>query len=728
MANINTQINPTNDPNYTNTTRPISIPDSIRPQGVETNRIMPEGVKQGDRSAEYEGQAKAYASQAQGLSDKAYGDLFEGIVKVGDFLGKAGVQMVQRDIENQVYDVADAERNLYMQRLEEIKNGGNVKSLVDTGGTPDNSNAPSELQELPDQLSVLTSARNGGKISSTDYRARLLARAKDLRAKYPGFRQEIDAEFAKVTGMNPANSVITGLISDINRQASSRASETNKLLTYIMNNQGLFPDAALAAQKVQNGEWGRNEVIQVTAPHERMMNNIKEKKAVFDDVKLSDEERARTGGKLIDDFATYAVSNFVTKFTSQMGLNTDSDVDRINGLTKVGTLNSQRWQELGQLYSQGVLDLRQKLWEDARSNGLVKTLGAAEVNKRIDAAMERTNIIRDRIYAQDSGGIYNAAKTVKAMQDDDTKNAMQDPIIGAPFRLTALARNLGGDQWVANTSLAQATEGLRGKWEAYGKSMQNAIAVQQGADTSGPLTLNRVFDSYADKMKDASPKDRATIVNSTINRIKSIADSSTPEKIRENYALAAFSEGNRGFISRLNQDSYDAKGRPIRGQNAVFQDLTSPSMTKAIKELGQRNPRVWDNYVNWATETLGNELISRDARYLDQIRNPAINVGWDSDNHRFVFSYNISDEERSRLHITRLEEDAEGVHVRNIVNRLNSNISGYRNIAEAAGADVDSFVLGSIAKAVGPESLSRVGGIPANIIRDIGLTRLKKKD
>ena len=55
MANINTQINPTNDPNYTNTTRPISIPDSIRPQGVETNRIMPEGVKQGDRSAEYDG-------------------------------------------------------------------------------------------------------------------------------------------------------------------------------------------------------------------------------------------------------------------------------------------------------------------------------------------------------------------------------------------------------------------------------------------------------------------------------------------------------------------------------------------------------------------------------------------------------------------------------------------------------------------------------------------------
>lgn len=728
MANINTQINPTNDPNYTNTTRPISIPDSIRPQGVETNRIMPEGVKQGDRSAEYEGQAKAYASQAQGLSDKAYGDLFEGIVKVGDFLGKAGVQMVQRDIENQVYDVADAERNLYMQRLEEIKNGGNVKSLVDTGGTPDNSNAPSELQELPDQLSVLTSARNGGKISSTDYRARLLARAKDLRAKYPGFRQEIDAEFAKVTGMNPANSVITGLISDINRQASSGASETNKLLTYIMNNQGLFPDAALAAQKVQNGEWGRNEIIQVTAPHERMMNNIKEKKAVFDDVKLSDEERARTGGKLIDDFATYAVSNFVTKFTSQMGLNADSDVDRINGLTKVGTLNSQRWQELGQLYSQGVLELRQKLWEDARSNGLVKTLGAAEVNKRIDAAMERTNAIRDRIYAQDSGGIYNATKMVKAMQDDDTKNAMQSPIIGSPFRLIALARNLGGDQWVANTSLAQATEGLRGKWEAYGKSMQNAIAVQQGADTSGPLTLNRVFDSYADKMKDASPKDKATIVNSTINRIKDIADSSIPEKIRENYALAAFSEGNRGFISRLNQDSYDAKGRPIRGQNAVFQDLTSPSMTKAIKELGQRNPRIWDNYVNWATETLGNELISRDARYLDQIRNPAINVGWDSDNHRFVFSYNISDEERSRLHITRLEEDAEGVHVRNIVNRLNSNISGYKNIAEAAGADVDSFVLGSIAKAVGPESLSRVGGIPANIIRDIGLTRLKKKD
>jgi hypothetical protein len=355
-------------------------------------------------------------------------------------------------------------------------------------------------------------------------------------------------------------------------------------------------------------------------------------------------------------------------------------------------------------------------------------MGVAEVNKRIDAAMERTTSIRNRIYNQDSGGVFEAAKMTKAMQDDDTKDAMNDPIIGAPFRLTALARNLGGDQWVANTSLSQATEGLRGKWEAYGKSMQNAIAVQKDMQTSGiPLTLNRVFDSYADKMKDATAAEKATIVNSTINRIKSIADPSTPEAVRLNYAAAAFSEGNRGFISRLNQDSYDVKGRPVRGQNAVYQDLTSPAMTKAMKELGTKNPKIWQNYVNWATETLGNELISRDARYLDQIRNPAISVGWDSDNHRFVFGYNISDEERSRLHITRKDEDAEAVHVQQIVNRLNNNISGYKNIAEAAGSDVDSFILGSIASAVGRESLSRVNGLPANIVRDIGLTKLKKK-
>ncbi len=726
MATFNPEVKPTNDPNYTSVTRPISVPDDIRPQGAETNRIMPKGQEVGDRSAEFEGKAKGYAAQGEGAAAKGFGDLFAGVAGIGDFLGKAGVSMVRKDIENKVYEVADAERERYTQILQGIRDGKGVQNIL-AGGGSDAEGLPTAIQDLPDQLSVLSAAKEGGKLRSTDYRARLLSLAKDLRAQYPGFKNEIDEEFKKVTGQNPANSVITGLIADINAQGHSSQSEAKSLATYIMNHQGDFDDPAEAIQKVQTGEWGRYDVIRQTAPREKMRANIADRQAVFNDSKLSDEDRKIQGGKLLDTVATAAVDDFVIKFTNQMGLKTDEDAASMTLRAKTGGLKASDWQELGQVYADGVEQVRQSLWSDARKHGMVQKMGVEEVEKHIEAAMKRVIPIKDRIFATDVGGIHNARKAIEAMKDDDVKAAMEDPIIGAPARVAQIARALGGDQWAATEGLRQAADGLKGKWGAYGKSMQDAIAAQADMKTSGiPLTLNRVFDSYGERMKNAPDKDKAAVVASTIHQILTIADPTTSEKVKLNYALAAFSDSNRGFIDRLNKDSYDTRGRPTRGQNAVYQDMTSEAMTKSMYELDKTHHGIFQKYVNWTTETL-DSLTSRPARYLDQIRNPAIQVGWDSDNHRFKFNYSISDQERSRLHLTRKEEDAEALHVEQIVNLLNNNLAGYRHIAKITGADVDAYVLGSLAKAVGPEALSRVDGIPANIIRDIGLSRLKAK-
>jgi hypothetical protein len=745
MANFNQTINPTNDPNFTSITRPISIPDGINPKGVETNQIMPKGQEIGDRSAEFEGKAKAYGSEAQGMADKGFGDLFAGIVGIGDFLGKAGVQMVRKDIEDKVYEVADSERQLYTKRLEELKAGGPVKDIMAGGGEDENGNPlPSELTNLPDQLNVLASARDGGKISSTDYQARLLAAAKDLRARYPGFKNEIDQEFAKVTGHNPANAYITGLVSDINRMNSSVNSDRNKLITYIQNNQGMFNDPVEATRKVMTGEWGRLDVIKQTAPHEKLKIDLNERKAVFEDQKLTKDQKIQAGKELFDLGAEGAVTNFVSRFMTRMGLD-DSTVDMMTTRTKTGELSTQRWSELGQLFANEEAQLKQAMYEDARRHGLTQTLGVDEVNKRIDAVMERTKIIKDRIYAKDVGGINRAAQLVKAMSDDDQKNAFQDSVMGPPLRATELAKRVGGEQFMQSTALQQATEGLVGKWAAYTKSMQNAIAVQADMDSTGiPLTLNRVFDEYAVKMKNATPAEKKATNISTINRILDIAKPDTPEAVKLNYAAAAFSPENRGFISRLNMDSVDARGRPIKGQNAIFQNMTSPEMTKEMYRLGQKHPQVWKNYTDWATDTLSNELISRDIRDLSQVRNPAIRVGWDSDNNRLItefkplsipgapksgdpFAAMSRDEERRSTLTSNSKGDAEFPHVQAMINRINSNLSNYKNIADAAGASVPALLLGVISKAAGPEALQQVDNIPGDIARQIGLTALKIK-
>src|SRR5688572_19819782 len=146
---------------------------------------MPEGQKIGDRSAEYLGQAEAFKMQGEAAATKGWGDLFSNIVGMGDFLGKAGVQMVKKDIENRVYEVADRERQQYTSELEQMIAGKvGTKNLLDANAsmyTP----LPEDISELPDHLATLQSAQRAGKITKLDYQGRLLEHAKALRSQYP---------------------------------------------------------------------------------------------------------------------------------------------------------------------------------------------------------------------------------------------------------------------------------------------------------------------------------------------------------------------------------------------------------------------------------------------------------------------------------------------------------------------------------------------------------------
>jgi len=166
--------------------RPIDVPGTIKPTGVERNFIMPEGVKEGDRSAEYAGKAREYGLQQEGARAKSFGDLFAGIVQGANFLVNATDHLYKKDIEKQIYARTDKEQEDNVQALELIRNGpGGIKSFLDANAQVTDE-IPLELENLPDTVGGLTGASGAGKISNTMYYGRILSIAKDLRAKYPG--------------------------------------------------------------------------------------------------------------------------------------------------------------------------------------------------------------------------------------------------------------------------------------------------------------------------------------------------------------------------------------------------------------------------------------------------------------------------------------------------------------------------------------------------------------
>lgn len=722
MAPLNPPVQKTSDPSYGNF-HPINVPDNIQPKGVQQNQILPEGVKQGDRSAEFEGKAQAYGLQGEGASMAAFGDLFKDVTQFGDFLGKAGVNMVKKDIENTVYEVADRERQSYTETLERIKNGVGVKNVLDANAqmTDEDGNsteAPAEIQGLPGTLEGLTAARDSGKISGTYYQGALLSAAKDLRAKYPGFKNEIDQAFAQVTGSTPANAYIRALTSDINRMAGSQNSSRRRTESFILQRNG-YPNADQALNNFQRGLWNEDDVMRWAAPYDQEKFNLETRARRSTDSKNTREENERLAGQDVDYAIGVAVGRSADQLLGRLNMNTAEDVTKFDTLARTGGISTQQWQKIGQDIENHIVNLKVSINNDSDRLGYTQKVGGkAELNKRIDAGMQTLIALRDRVYAHDTGGIYAAAQDIKAMKNDDTKALLSDNKVGPWFRQLQVQREIGGDQWVQKFNLSMLGTDVPTQYKNYfdrwTRELQTQTQYKDGVGTK-VLTLNDMADDM--KAKGITNK---RINNNIISQIEKIADPETPDNIKANLAVSAFDPSNRGFIQRITSQA---------GQNAIFQRLTSEGITKEMYRLGQKNPQLWNNYVNWTSETLANELVNREINDLAAIPNTAnVRIGWDSDNHRLI-PVDITPPDVRQAQI-RARGGTGGsdyfTQVQSSVNRINSNLSNFKHVAQASGQDVDAFLLKAIA-AANPEAVANIGGIPNDIMRQIGLSKMKQK-
>jgi len=718
MAPFNQPINPLNPEDYTRKSRAVDIDQGIKPQGVAQNQIMPHGVMQGDESAKYAGEAEAAGIKSEAVQGAAYGDLFKDIAATVEFGAKGGVELVKKTIENKVYEVADRERQSYTDILQKIKDGSGVKNVLDSNAEmTDEESTPADVAALPDTLASLQGARDSGKISGTYYQSRLLAEAKTLRAQYPGFREYIDQSFSKVTGTNPANAHIHSLVQDINRAASSTAGEKSKMLGFIRGNMDTIPNAPQVYDDYDKGLITSQDVLSKSYPYQKLKADLNMNNLIFQNENTNRQEKERVAGLNIDKAAGMYVSQAVDTITAQMGINNQGDIQKLIDADKSGAISGQEWQQKGQNIANVRTGLFTRMIADADKNGYTQAIGGkAEVIKRVNAALEPLDELSKRVYNHDFGGIYDTQNQLKTQNDETKKGLLNDPKIGPYWQQLQAVKDIGGEQNLQKFYLDTIKSNFSQDYQSYFNKVKGAFATQNGMKTSGvPYTFNDTIDHLkANKVTDGQFNE------AVLNEVKKIADPSLPEKMRMNYALAAFSEGNRGMISRLQADGVNAQGKPISGQTTVFQRFTSPEITKAMFNLGKKDPHIWEQYTDWAKTTLSKELMPREIQNLANVSpddNSNISVGWDAKNHRFKSEYITAPGSVNTPTI------GYGI-VEKSVNRLNGNLANYKNIAAASGEDPDAFILKSIADGAGPEALRNVNGIPYKLMREMGLARM----
>lgn len=204
----------------------------------------------------YLGSSRGY-SRSDVQADTSLGKLFAGIGEVGDAAAKGFYTAYNQDVINPaVRDMVNPIREAHGGEIapDQIPaiagtgaRGSKYQAAVDAG-QPVGDLAMDPARPLPagaqddiNSLKRFGAAYQAGEMSNSHYFAALEAGASKLRARYPGWEDEIDAHVSKLTGINPANSLRASVLSDLNSMSAAATAGVNKLQATYQSNQKYMP-------------------------------------------------------------------------------------------------------------------------------------------------------------------------------------------------------------------------------------------------------------------------------------------------------------------------------------------------------------------------------------------------------------------------------------------------------------------------------------------------------
>src|SRR5574337_995993 len=156
------------------------------------------------------------------------GNAISGVASLAD-------QIVKQTISSDIQKGVDQQQSQFTGQLENtaksmgISTGNQGMDILPTGDQTQN--IPAGITNGLNRINSLSNGITNGagnKINDTLYSANITSIAKQLRAQYPGYRDYIDTEISKVSGMPVANAYYKNLMQDINSGLQNQKSLMEK--------------------------------------------------------------------------------------------------------------------------------------------------------------------------------------------------------------------------------------------------------------------------------------------------------------------------------------------------------------------------------------------------------------------------------------------------------------------------------------------------------------------
>ena len=591
-------------------------------------------------------QSGLLAGKAKAATIGTIGSAIEDTTKVAENID-------QDVIKDKVRTGVETQRDAFTKSLVGIRdmqaNGedasGAIKATGLTLAQNDQPDVPAGLSNGLDRAETLgtAAAQGGGKANDTLYTGALNSLAKQLRSEYPGHKDFIDEQIAKVSGKNPANAYMDNLLTDINRNATGKDVYANKLLSMGFQYYG-DPAVRTAMNAVR---------AKLPGAMENLEKSVYGRASIDNDLATWQAQHTQDAGKRADD--TELAGRQADVFSSKIVNRNFNQVLDIPGFTKPSmlsqlvqdslegkiTLTSQQKEGLLQGLQAARTTTANQLDYELQNNGITTRAGT-EATSRIkkdklayfDRQIENitndkwglTGEMRRRTDGMNNEIGYQLLSRdpqlgmVKFLNDQGGQafaNVIASKMLTSDY-LGRLQNFVGETKYRASLSDDVRQDGVP-------KSMYSDIAAAQKANAQikangGKPVTDRVYDDLVEN---------ADLILTAQNMGK-------PEIAKEVVNYTFDLKKNEHIVDLFGRDYKDDKGNVHKGKFAVYDALSKPAIVDAVWNLKDRDS--WNKVRNWQ-ETSFKSLFGEEVKQLNTITDPKNNlnlgVKFHSDTNQF---------------------------------------------------------------------------------------------
>ena len=566
----------------------------------------------------------SYMGYSQGTDrptpNRVFGSLFEGI-------GATVANEVNQKDKDNLKAISD---ELYAG-VDAIRGAQGVDTAVQNDGIIHQTNreTPEAVTSATGQINRLTEAFQAGKISDTSYWAKVESLTKGVRAKYPGYREEIDKTVAGITGSIPANALRRSVLEDLQKAEAKAESSVNKWDTWERSNLEwialVAPDYFV--KKNQGTPYSKDYIL----------NAVAQKQASVKAIENGNKELsyAESVGKLTENQASSAATNAAETFVWN-ALDTAKKITLSNGMTftdaidqSISTgkpLSPELHQEiLGQLnnleaqVNMGVSKVfSQKDQQTGKSysefmRGDVTKLGNIKQN-----AMAPIQALKQALATGDLATAKYYSNITTSMTNQKTAD-----ILGRSPTIQTIAglANIQGAQNVIPMLISASNP------KFLDQAMKDVVDINTVRTVTGDQNVDSAI-AAVNKQTNGNPGANKAVLDNVTNLLND------PKTTGQAFAQLAKSTFTSNFLQQLQSNNPDTVIN-------VYKKMISPAVQRKMEELKGSNPEVYKAYSQWAVQNAGS-LFRKEFSDLQQgVESvPYLEVHFDQKNSQFTYKVN----------------------------------------------------------------------------------------